>query len=141
MSSSSALFWIDAAISSYLPRALTRGLHRLQGVDYSDQITVRHLLGHTSGLADWLEDRPKHGRSLAERLFQDGDLALGIEDVASIVRDQLRPHFPPQDLSAKRQRARYSDTNYMLLIAVIEAVTGQPLCQVHERLLFRPLEL
>ncbi len=46
---------LDTSISTYLPRTLTRGVHRLGGLDYSEQITVRHLLGHTSGLADWLE--------------------------------------------------------------------------------------
>ena len=131
---------LDARVSTYLPNELVRGLHRFDGVDYSDHITVRHLLGHTSGLADWLEDRQKGGRSLTERLLQDGDRALGFDDVASIVRE-LKPHFPPQDLSAKRQRVRYSDTNYMLLIAVVEAVTGQSLHKVHEELLFRPLGL
>ncbi|HXV60249.1 MAG TPA: serine hydrolase domain-containing protein [Vicinamibacteria bacterium] len=132
---------LDATISTYLPDVLTRGLHRPSGIDYSDRITIRHLLGHTSGLADWLEDRPKGGRSLVERLIRDGDMSLGIEEMTTLVRDELRPHFPPQDLSANRQRIRYSDTNYMLLIAVIEAVAGQPLHQVHERLLFRPLHL
>jgi hypothetical protein len=121
---------IDATISAHLPPAPTRGLHRLNGVDYSERITIRHLLGHTSGLADWLEDRPKGGRSLVDRILSDGDVALSIEDVATIVREQLRPHFPPPDLSAPRQRARYSDTNYILLCAVIEAVTGQPLTAV-----------
>jgi D-alanyl-D-alanine carboxypeptidase len=132
---------LDAPVSAYLPRAMTRGLHRLDGMDYSEQITVRHLLGHTSGIADWLEDRPKSGPSMIERVVEDGDIALEMEDVSSIVRDQLSPHFPPQDLSAARQKIRYSDTNYMLLIAIIEAVTGEGLHEVHERLLFRPLGL
>ncbi len=132
---------LDASLSTYLPPALTRGIHRLGGVDYSDRITLRHLLGHTSGLADWLEDRPRGGRSLFDRLVTDGDLALHMEDVAAIVRDELRPHFPPQDPSATRQKARYSDTNFMLLIAVIEEVMGQPLHEVHEEMLFRPLGL
>jgi CubicO group peptidase (beta-lactamase class C family) len=131
---------VDAAISTYLPYPLWRGLHRLDGVDYSEQITVRHLLGHTSGLADWLEDRPKGGRSLTERLFQDGDLAIDFEDIADTVR-KLKPHFPPQDLAAGQPRARYSDTNYMLLIAIIEAVTGQLLYEVHDELLLKPLAL
>ncbi|MFH1965040.1 MAG: serine hydrolase domain-containing protein [Acidobacteriota bacterium] len=130
---------LDASLGTYLPRALTGGLNRHGGVDYSDQITVRHLLGHTSGLADWLEDRPKGGRSLIERVLHDGDVALSIEDIAAIVREQLMPHFPPQDTSAKRPKIRYCDTNYILLIAVIEAVSGKPLHQVHEQLLFRPL--
>lgn len=43
---------------------------------------------------------------------QDGDLALEMDDVTTIVRE-LRPHFPPQDLSSTTQKIRYSDTNYM----------------------------
>lgn len=132
---------LDETISAYLPSSLTRGLHRAGGTDRSDRITVRHLLGHTSGLADWLEDCPKGGRSLYDRVVQDGDLAIEIEDLAAVVRDDLQPHFPPQDLSGKRPRVRYSDTDFMLLIAVIEAVAGQPLHELHEEMLFRPLGL
>lgn len=132
---------LDVSLSAYLPPTLTRGIHRFSGVDYSERITPRHLLGHTSGLADWLEDRPRGGRSLFDRVAAEGDLALDIEDVAAVVRDTLRPHFPPQDMSATRQRARYSDTNFMLLIAVIEEVVGRPLHEVHEEMLFRPLGL
>jgi CubicO group peptidase (beta-lactamase class C family) len=132
---------LDKPISTYLPQTMIGGLHRLAGIDYTGTITVRHLLSHTSGLADWLEDRPKGGRSLVERLIHEGDLSLSLEDLFHIVRDQLIPHFPPQPVEAKRQKVRYCDTNYILLVAIIEAVTGRPLHQVHEELLFRPLEM
>ena len=132
---------LDDAISTYLPSAVTRGLHQMGGVDQSERITVKHLLSHTSGLADWLEDYPKDGPSLIDRVLHEGDMALTIEDLAVVVRDQLAPHFPPQDFSAKRPKVRYSDTNFMLIIAIIEAVTGQPLHQVHEQLLYKPLDL
>jgi D-alanyl-D-alanine carboxypeptidase len=131
---------LEAPLATYLPGALTRGLNRSGGADYSDRITVRHLLGHTSGLADWLEDRPKGGRSLVERVLEDGDMAVGLEDVAAAVRE-LRPHFPPQDPAAERSRVRYSDTNYILVTAIIEAATGRPLHQVHEQMLFAPLNM
>lgn len=132
---------LDDAITTYLPSAITRGLHQYGGFDHSERITVRHLLSHTSGLADWLEDYPKGGPSLVDRILEEGDRTLTIEEMATIVRDQLRPHFPPQDLFAKRPKVRYSDTNFMLIIAIIEAVTGQPLHQVHEQLLYKPLGL
>ena len=132
---------LDDSISTYLPSSITRGLHQMAGVDYSHRITIKHLLSHTSGLADWLEDYPNKGPSFIEQVLREGDMALTIEDITTIVHEQLRPHFPPQDLYAKHQKARYSDTNYMLIIAIIEAVTGQPLHQVHEQLLFRPLNL
>jgi CubicO group peptidase (beta-lactamase class C family) len=132
---------LDDPIVTYLPSAITRGLHQHCGTDYSEKITVRNLLSHTSGLADWLEDYPKSGPSLIERVLHEGDRALTLEELAAQVRDQLTPHFPPQDLSKKRPKARYSDTNFMLIIAIIEAVTGRPLHEVHERMLYKPLEL
>ncbi|HUU44219.1 MAG TPA: serine hydrolase domain-containing protein [Acidobacteriota bacterium] len=132
---------LDEPISTYVSESLIGGIHRLGGVDYTGTITVRHLLSHTSGLADWLEDRPKQGRSVADRLARDGDMWLSLDDMMRIVRDQLSPHFPPQPVETRRPKIRYSDTNYILLIAIIEAVTDQPLHKVHEKLLFQPLGL
>ena len=132
---------VDDPISAYLSPAITRGLHRYRGLDLSEKITVRHLLTHTSGLADWLEDYPKGGCSLIESILEEGDRVLSIEEMAAHVRDRLVPHFPPQDLSGTRAKARYSDTNFMLVIAIIEAVTGQPLHEVHRSALHEPLGL
>jgi CubicO group peptidase (beta-lactamase class C family) len=129
----------DEPISAYLPTSITHGLHRYRGADYSEKVTVRHLLTHTSGLADWLEDYPKGGSSLFESILLEGDRALPLEELAAHVRDKLTPHFPPQELPGRRPRARYSDTNFMLVIAIIEAVTGNPLHEVHEQLLYEPL--
>lgn len=127
-------------ISGFLPTELTTGLHRLGGVDRTGEITIRHLLGHASGLPDYLEERPAGGRSLLERVVEEGDRAWDIHDIVEIVRG-LRPHFPPQPLQQGRHRIRYSDTNYLLLIAVIETVTGRTQHQAFEQLLFRPLGL
>lgn len=132
---------LDDSISIFLPNSITRGLHQYGGIDYSDRITVRHLLSHTSGLADWLEDYSKTGSRLIDKIIKQGDLSLTINDLADLVREQLKPHFPPQDLSVKHPKVRYSDTNYMLIIAIIEAVTGEPLYQVHEQLLYKPMDL
>jgi len=132
---------LDESILKYLPEKITQRLHTVNGVDLTEQITLRHLLSHTSGLADWLEDYPKGGQSLINRLLEKNDMAFTMEDLAAVVRDQLKPHFPPQDLSSKRPMARYSDTNFMLIIAIIESVTGKPLHEIYEELLLKPLGL
>jgi len=138
--SETGLIDLDNTLASYLPVGIVRDLHHAGRRDRTGEVTLRHLLSHTSGLADWLEDRPKRGRSLIERVIEGGDIAIGIEQIAEIVRG-LRPHFSPQDLRLPRPRMRYSDTNYMLLIAVIEAVTEKPVHTVHEQLLYQPLGL
>jgi D-alanyl-D-alanine carboxypeptidase len=131
---------LDDPISAHLPADLIRGLHSLNGTDYADKLTIRHLLSHTSGLADWLEDAPKNGKSLIEQVLEHGDRSLTFEEIAEYVRG-LKPHFPPQDLSAPRVKVRYSDTNFILLIALIETICGQPMHRVHAEMLYAPLGL
>lgn len=133
-------------ISKHLPGALIQGLHRFKGADFTPALTIRHLISHTSGLADYSLDRPKHGKSLFDRLFTEGDQAFTLEDVVRMVRDDLAPKFPPAipDLNTGlhlRAKAHYSDTNYQLLGAIIESVTESPLHAVFEEFFFRPLNL
>jgi CubicO group peptidase (beta-lactamase class C family) len=132
---------LDESIATYLPETLVRGLHRLNGTDRTHEITVRHLLSHTSGLADWLEDYPRGGPSLVDRLLAEGDRAMSLEEIVHYVRDRLTPHFHPQPAAVRRPRVRYCDTNFILLAAIIEAVTGRPLHRVHEAMLYEPLNL
>jgi CubicO group peptidase (beta-lactamase class C family) len=93
---------VDQSICSYLPETITRGLHQYGGRVRTEEITLRHLLTHTSGLPDWFENYPKGGSSLAGIVFEEGDRRLSIEELTGHVRDRLRAHFPPQDLTDKR---------------------------------------
>jgi D-alanyl-D-alanine carboxypeptidase len=130
---------LDGRLGAYLDPALVRGLHVWRGVDRSDELTLRHLVSHTSGLADYLEDRPKGGRTLVEETLERGDGGWTFDEAFERVRSRLRPHFAPQDPHDPLSRAQYSDTNYLLLKAVLEAVTGQPVAEVYRELVFAPL--
>ncbi|MBW6467161.1 MAG: beta-lactamase family protein [Brevefilum sp.] len=130
---------LDQPISTYLPQALIGGLHRFDGVDYTEQVTVRHLLGHSSGLPEYLEDKPKGGRTFVDRILEQ-DFVFTIEDILDAVRE-LPPHFPPQPYDKPQQKVRYCDTNYQLLIAIIEALTGGSLHAAFTDLLYQPLGL
>lgn len=52
---------LDGAISGYLPSELLEGLFVYQGVDYAEKVTVKELLAHTSGVADYFEDPVSSG--------------------------------------------------------------------------------
>ncbi len=139
---------LEDRIVDRLPASVTDRLHVLNGEDRTDRITVEHLLGHASGLADYIEDYPAHQRgeesdrrSLVEVLVEDGDRAWSLEDTVRWVRERLKPHFVPQPLDARRVRIRYSDTNYQLLIGIIEARRNAPFVQVLADLILDPLAL
>jgi D-alanyl-D-alanine carboxypeptidase len=129
---------IHQPIVQYLPGALVEGLHRLHGYDHTGDITVLHLLSHTSGLPDYLEDVPRGGKSLIEEIFEGEDRAITVGQMVDHVRESLRPHFPPAPAGERRRRARYSDTNFQLLGAIAQQATGEPLHQLFDRLIFRP---
>ncbi len=134
-------------VTEILPRELTRGLHVMGGVDRTGHLTAEHLLAHASGLPDFIEDLPHRGapdgdrRALVQILLDEGDRDWTLEDTTRRVRDALRPHFPPQVLGAGRIRIRYSDTNYQLLIGLMEARTGVPFHELLETRVLEPLEL
>ncbi|MGI8946879.1 MAG: serine hydrolase domain-containing protein [Ornithinimicrobium sp.] len=81
-------------------------------------MTVRHLLAHTSGLADYFEGERADGGTTADLAFEH-DLSWTLDDVLEITRG-MRPAFAPD----KPGKARYSDTNYQLLGAIVEGLTG-----------------
>ncbi len=61
--------------------------------------------------------------------------------MVKIVRDANKPLFEPQNLNNKKCRIRYSDTNYQILIAIIENVTKSPIEDVYREMIFKPLKL
>ena len=132
---------LDDPIGAHLHSDVISGLHVWRGVDRTPEITVRHLLSHTSGLPDYIEGRPRVGPSFRDRLIAEGDADINPSQALRIVRDELTPHFAPQAFDAPRQKAFYADTNFLLLGLIVSAVTGQPLGRIYEELLFRPLDL
>ncbi len=131
---------LDAPITDLLPKETTTGLHVLDGTDRTAAITVRNLASHTSGLPDYFEKR-RDGPSLFDRLIAGQDVSWTFEDVLRTTREQQRPHFPPQDLSAPRQKARYSDTGFQLLIRILETATGSSFADLLADRITGPLDL
>jgi D-alanyl-D-alanine carboxypeptidase len=132
---------LDDRIVGHLPSDVTAGLHVLKGVDHTPTITIRHLLSHTSGLPDYF-DKPKGGGpSLFRELAAGRDVGWTFDDMVRMAREEHTPHFPPQDLAAPRQRARYSDTGFQLLIAILERATGRSFAELLTERILTPLGL
>lgn len=120
---------LDASVTDYLPGDLLDGIHVYEGIDHSHQLKVYQLIHQTSGLADYYEDE------FIEDFKNNRDRAYNLDDVLTIVRG-LKPSAAPDS-----GKSYYSDTNYQLLGAIIEAITDCPVAQVFQDRIFGPLEL
>jgi D-alanyl-D-alanine carboxypeptidase len=126
---------LDDPITKYLPDSLIHGIHIYKGKDFTDHLTIHHLLSHTSGIADYYSEKGKDGRSLFDLLLESPDRSWTVEDTIERARMDLGPHFP---LGAS---ASYSDTNYQLLEKILETIECKPLSEIYEDLFFSPLGL
>jgi D-alanyl-D-alanine carboxypeptidase len=93
---------LDDALSRWVP-----------GVAHTDGVTLRHLLGHTSGIFNYTDDPSMQSARTI------GSPATPRELVA--LAEKHEPYFAPG------ADFRYSNTNYILLGMVLEAATGKPL--------------
>jgi len=91
----------------------------------ASQVTIEHLLTHTSGIRNYTE--LPH---FVERMNSD----VSMEDGIAFFKD-AKPEFAPGD------RYAYSNSNYFLLGAIIERVSGMPYADFMARNIFEPLQL
>ena len=94
----------------------------------SETITLRHLLGHRSGLPDHV-----HEPAFAAA-WQAGATSLQPRELVGLVLDR-EPLFPAGEGFA------YSDTGYLLLGLVIEQATGAPWETAVQQRIIEPLGL
>ena len=129
-------FALEDSIYRYLPEAIMNGLHVMDAHEYSNEITVRQLLGHRSGLADYIEDGDENANGMPdflELLMAEPDRLWTPEETIEYTKQHLSPFFTPGN------GFHYSDTNYQLLGLLCERVAGRPLNELYRDLLFDPL--
>jgi D-alanyl-D-alanine carboxypeptidase len=123
-------------IGKYLPVELISGIHVFKGVDYTDEITIKHLISNTSGIPDYFFHRQPDGKTAASGLLEGKDEPWPLEKTIGLVKN-LTPKFSP----GQKGKADYSDTNYQLLGRIIETITGQSIHEAFSEYIFKPLGL
>jgi D-alanyl-D-alanine carboxypeptidase len=110
---------VDDSVERWLPGVVPNGA----------AITLRHLLSHTSGLFNYTDDQGLENAILADPGREWSP------------RELLAVAFTHEPLFAPGANWSYSNTNYVLLGLVIEAVTGKKVDQELRERLFEPLAL
>lgn len=112
---------------------LLEGLLVIDGVDYTPDLTIHHLLSHTSGLPDYFEDPPVKGVNMMQKLLMEPNRFWEPVDLIHFTKKHFKGQFKPG------QGYHYSDTEYVLLGLIVEKVSGLPLHEYFQQYIFRPL--
>lgn len=127
---------LDDKIEKYLDSETIRHLHVFNDRDESKNITIRHLLAHTSGLPDYFQQKDKKGISLENSIMSGQDEFWSFEQ-AMVRTKSLSPLFIP----GAQGKAHYSDSNFQLLGKIIENMTGSSISANYDKYIFQPLRL
>ncbi|HDR7471251.1 beta-lactamase family protein [Bacillus toyonensis] len=111
---------LDDSIEKWLPGVI-------QGNGYDDkQITIRQLLNHTSGIANYTTSKDFNIMDTKKSYTAEELVKMGIS---------MPPDFAPG------KSWSYSNTGYVLLGIIIEKVTGNSYAEEIENRIIEPLEL
>ncbi|MGI9260922.1 MAG: serine hydrolase domain-containing protein [Woeseiaceae bacterium] len=89
---------------------------------FMDEITIRHLLQHTSGIEDY---EPLYGDQFPEQILDRG--------VVDLIANTETTYFPPGT------EYRYSNSAYAILATLVEDLSGEPFPQFLDNYFFGPL--
>lgn len=127
---------IEDKIGKYIGASILSGLHVYKGKDYSEELTIKHLLSHTSGLPDYFQDKGTSGKSLEDELMSGNDQFWTIEEAIERSKN-MSPLFAP----GTKGKAKYSDANFQLLGKIIETITGKSYAENCQEHIIQPLGL
>ncbi|MFG2994464.1 serine hydrolase domain-containing protein [Streptomyces sp. NPDC048257] len=111
---------LDAPVNRYLPGLLP-----------DDRITVRHLLSHRSGLADFTDTMFEHTVPGFEAVRNK---VFGYQELVNLSLAEPRTNQPGAAY-------RYSNTNFAVLGMLIEKTTGNGVATEYEQRIIKPLKL
>ncbi|MFE3034942.1 serine hydrolase domain-containing protein [Streptomyces canus] len=111
---------LDAPVNRYLPGLLP-----------DDRITVRHVLGHRSGLYDYTNDMFAKSVSGFEAVRKK---VFVPQDLVKLSLGRARTNAPGMAYS-------YSNTNFVVAGMLVEKLTGNPVRTEYENRIIKPLKL
>lgn len=124
---------LDDPLALWLPEVAEQ-------LPYGDQITLRHLLTHTSGLFNVVEHESYWADLFTEMVVDETAGTVTLPCVQRDPHDTLARYVYGKDaLFEPGTQWYYSNTNYTLLGMVIEKAAGMPLAEAYRTRIYEPL--
>jgi D-alanyl-D-alanine carboxypeptidase len=124
---------LDDPLALWLPQVAEQ-------LPYGDEITLRHLLAHTSGLFNVVEHGAYYADIFTEMVVDEAAGTVTLDCVQRDPHDTLARYVYGKDAQFEPgAQWRYSNTNYTLLGMVIEAAAEMPLAEAYRTHIYEPL--
>lgn len=124
---------LDDPLAQWLPEVADQ-------LPYGDEITLRHLLTHTSGLFNVVEHEAYFADLFTEMVVDEEAGTVTLDCVQRDPHDTLARYVYGKEAQFEPgAQWRYSNTNYTLLGMVIEAATEMPLAEAYRTNIYEPL--
>ena len=124
-------YWdLDDPIANFLPTQVIGKLHKLEGLNNVNELTIRRLLSHTSGLPDYFFDKNFQEQAKADpnHIWQPEEL------VDAATENRILLFSPGTDFS-------YGDTGYVIVGIAIERLLDCSLSDAYRTCIFNSLEM
>ncbi len=108
----------------------------LDGIPHAEEITVTHLLDHTSGLHNF---NGNDGQDFVADLYSDPRRATRVWTNAELLAYAKKPAHQPTGRPGEKMS--YSSTGYIVLEMILEHREGKPYPQLFREHLFAPLNM
>lgn len=120
-------------ISKYFSSKELDSLFIVEGTDYSKMVTIEQLLAHTSGIADYFQGPILSGMPFKEDILKNRNIFWKPEMLLNFSRiNQVAIAKPGEKFS-------YSESGYVLLVRLIEKITGKSYADNVKEDFFLPL--
>lgn len=123
---------LGTSIKDILDDGMLENLFVFNDYDYQDEITITDLLGHTSGLNDYFESKAFDGSLFIDDILKNPDTFWKPHDLINYTRNKQ------ETIGKPGEKFFYSDTGYVLLGLILEAVFELPFHKILETYIFQP---
>ncbi|MEZ4641653.1 MAG: serine hydrolase domain-containing protein [Chloroflexota bacterium] len=124
---------LDDPLAQWLPEVAAQ-------LPYGDEITLRHLLAHTSGLFNVVEHEAYFADLFTQMVVDEASGTVTLDCVERDPHDTLARYVYGKEAQfAPGTQWRYSNTNYTLLGMIIETATELPLAEAYRTNIYNPL--
>jgi D-alanyl-D-alanine carboxypeptidase len=123
----------DTRIDTMLDAKLLNNLFVFKGIDYANEVTIFHLLEHTSGINDYFEGITIDKKSILEKVIGEPDHFFTPKELIQFTANNQKAVGKPGE------KFLYSDTGYILLGLIIEKIKNKHFFEVLREEVFNPL--